>query len=163
MTEPARSWIHLLLIDLLAGRVPKAAGRREEEWTRACAVASEHGMLGVLARAGRTGLLVPAEVDRRLQAAALRTAASHRKNLAAAREVLEVLDRRGCEAMVLKGPRLVERYYHDPTLRSYGDIDVYVRPERLEASLDALGAAGYELVDRNWRMLVEGHRGQLHL
>lgn len=130
-------------------------------WERLARAAGTHGVQGWLARSlrGRPG--VPPAFQIPLQATALKIAASHRKLLGQAEKVLGLLEPES--TVVLKGPALVERHYGDATLRSYGDLDVLVRPRDFVSSLAALEAAGYVLSDRNWDFLVQDLRGQVHL
>ncbi|HYP23171.1 MAG TPA: nucleotidyltransferase family protein, partial [Actinomycetota bacterium] len=122
-----------------------------------------HGVTGWLARSLRGAPGVPAEFQLSLQGTALRIAGNHRALLEETALALSLLDRAGVEAVVLKGPALVERYHRDPTLRSYGDVDLLVRPDRFGAALAAFQEAGYLLADRNWDFLVDDLRGQVHL
>ena len=55
--------------------------------------------------------------------------------------------------LVVKGPA-VTRWYADPSLRSYVDLDVVVAPHDLGGALDALEDAGFALLDANWPFLL---------
>jgi hypothetical protein len=55
--------------------------------------------------------------------------------------------------LVVKGPA-VTRWYADPSLRSYVDLDVVVAPHDLGGTLDALEDAGFALLDANWPLLL---------
>ena len=161
----APSWVHRMLLSAVRGEL---AGRLEPPparsgWEDLAAAASFHGVHGWLARELRGETRVPGDFQVRLQATGLRVTGNHLRLLAEAAETLRVLEGAGVHSLVLKGPALVERYYEDPGLRSYGDIDVIVRPRDFEAALAALEAAGHRLADRNWEFLVEDLRGQVHL
>ncbi|TMK22395.1 MAG: nucleotidyltransferase family protein, partial [Actinobacteria bacterium] len=156
MSWSHRTWSHRLLI-ACAGRDSQA------DWADLARVASAHGVEGWVARELRSRAEVPRDFQLQLQAAALRAAANHRERLDDAREVLELLGGAGIEAMVLKGPALVERYYRDESLRSYGDVDLFVPPIRFREALATLERGGFDLLDRNWPLLTADLRGQLHL
>lgn len=121
------------------------------------------GVHGLLALHQRTDAELAGDFKLQLQAAALRTAANHRHRLQDMHEALDALAAERVQPIVLKGPALVERYYKDPTLRPYGDIDLCVHPREFRASLKALERRGFELLDRNWDFIVRDVRGQLHL
>jgi hypothetical protein len=64
--------------------------------------------------------------------------------------------------LVVKGPVLNETLYERPDLRSYGDLDLLVQPSHFAAAANALIATGARLLDRNWSLLDQTKRGQLH-
>lgn len=159
-----RSWVHHTLLSSARGeKPPDLPAESDPRWSELAAAASAHGVQGWVARSLRGVAGVPASFQVPLQAAAVRIAANHQRLLGEATRVTELLDAASTSAVVLKGPALVERYYRDPTLRSYGDVDLLVRPRDFAAALDALQGAGYLLEDRNWQFLVEDLRGQIHL
>lgn len=57
-------------------------------------------------------------------------------------DLAERLDDAGVAVRVLKGPALAHLAYPDPSLRPFGDIDVLIPPEQLEAARDLLASAG---------------------
>lgn len=165
MTAPVHGWAHRALVAAAHRRVTGAHLHPPEQaaWDSLARAASRHGALGWLGRELRARPEVPAGFQINLQAAAARAAGSHARRVQDAVSALEILAAEGIDGLVLKGPALVERYYTDATLRTYGDVDLYVRPARFEAALTALVAAGFKLVDRNWHFLVGDLRGQVHL
>lgn len=165
MSATSSTWLHRLLLAAAARSIDPqlVAGRSVQDWKAALGAAAAHGMQGWLAREVRGREDVPPEAQLLLQATALRLAANHRSHLQDAAGALDRLTAAGVEAMVLKGPALVERYYNDATVRPYGDVDVYVRPRSFARALDALENAGFKLLDRNWEFLHEDLRGQVHL
>ena len=165
MTATSSTWIHRLLLAAAARAVdpPLVAGRSVQDWAAALGAAAAHGMQGWLARAVRGREDVPPEAQLLLQATAIRIAASHRAHLQDAADTLDRLTGAGVEAMVLKGPGLVERYYKETTIRPYGDVDIYVHPRRFARALETLEDGGFELLDRNWEFLHEDLRGQVHM
>ena len=62
-----------------------------------------------------------------------------------------------------KGPVLAERLWSRPDLRQYVDLDVLVDRGRFGAVLDALLAAGAEMVDVNWTLIAEQTRAEVSL
>ena len=63
----------------------------------------------------------------------------------------------------MKGPVLAEHCYPAAELRTYEDLDLLVRPRDFEVTIDALEHAGFDLVDRNWALIRDERRAQLHL
>ncbi|MEZ0227444.1 MAG: nucleotidyltransferase family protein, partial [Planctomycetota bacterium] len=57
--------------------------------------------------------------------------------------VLDTLEARGIEALVVKGAGLIADYYRDAGARPMGDLDVVVRPAAARAAFAALRAAGW--------------------
>jgi hypothetical protein len=53
------------------------------------------------------------------------------------------LERAGIEYRVLKGPAVAHRFYDDPSLRSYGDVDILVRGEDFDATMETLARIGF--------------------
>ena len=56
--------------------------------------------------------------------------------------------------LVVKGPA-VARWYAEPSLRSYVDLDLVVAPADLDVALGALEGAGFALLDANWPLLLD--------
>jgi hypothetical protein len=65
--------------------------------------------------------------------------------------------------LVIKGPAIAERLYPSPDLRPYDDIDLLVASASFERTIVALETAGFSLQDRNWDLIRQERRGQLHL
>ena len=160
---PRRSWTHEVLLSAARSETgplpPPPEGR---PWEELALAGGAHGLQGWVARRLRGGD-VPPGFQIPLQAAAARIAGNHRKMLGVTQTALEALGGAGVDAVILKGPALVERYYDDPMLRAYGDVDVLVRPGDFGRALAALRAGGYTLTDKNWSFLVRDLRGQVHL
>jgi glycosyltransferase involved in cell wall biosynthesis len=160
----SRSWIHDALLAAAKGETPaRLPAEDDAAWSGLAEAARSHGVTGWLARSLRGAPGVPATFQIPLQAAALRLAAHHKRLLDETVAATRLLHAAGTTAIVLKGPALVERYHRDPTLRSYGDVDLLVRPRHFTVAMEALQAEGYLLEDRNWEFLVEDLRGQVHL
>ena len=65
--------------------------------------------------------------------------------------------------MVFKGPTLAEPVHGSAQHRSYGDLDVLVRATSLRDALCALEATGSRLTDRNWTLIDDRLKGEVHL
>ena len=157
-----QSWAHEVLASAADPGPPdpvllERAG--PSQWASLFDASSAHGMTGWLARRLRPAPSVPQEWQLKLQGAALAIGQNHSRRLADARSALALL---GANVLVLKGPALVERYYKDPTLRPYGDVDLYVLPGDFRRAVHELENEGYHLKDRNWDFIAGDMRGQLH-
>jgi hypothetical protein len=58
-------------------------------------------------------------------------------------EVAEVLDRAGTPFRVLKGPAVAHLDYPEPSLRSFGDLDLLIPPAAIDIAIEALSDEGY--------------------
>ena len=65
--------------------------------------------------------------------------------------------------MVFKGPTLAEPVHGSAQHRSYGDLDVLVPGSSLRQALSALEATGSRLTDRNWSLIDDHFKGEVHL
>ncbi len=65
--------------------------------------------------------------------------------------------------LVVKGPALASASFADPSLRSYVDLDVVVRPFDLREATERLERAGCRLLDANWPLLLTADGHELHL
>ncbi len=91
--------------------------------------------------------------NRRLDLAVHAALGRHQRALSDLEVVADALDAAGVPFLVVKGPALVATLYAEPSLRSYVDLDVCVRPIDLGRAVHALEAAGCPLVDANWPLL----------
>jgi Uncharacterised nucleotidyltransferase len=91
---------------------------------------------------------------------ALRSHACALNDLAIAAEAFAAA---GTPWLTFKGPVLAEHVYRRADLRSYGDLDILVSPQQLQRAVAALEASGGQLLDRNWHLVLEHMRGQLHV
>jgi len=108
-------------------------------------LAAEHGVLGHLA--ARLGKIDGDSLPRETRQALLEgQRAQNFVTLRMTAELFRVLDQfasAGIGALVVKGPVLAVRAYGDPRMRSYGDLDLLVRPRDIRRSTELLVAAGY--------------------
>lgn len=106
--------------------------------------AAAHRVTGLLAAAVRDGAL-PTTADQARRAAAAHRAGQLRV-LALERQLLSVtalLAGHGLGLRVLKGAALAHLDHPDPALRSFGDLDLLVRPTEVDRVVAVLSAAGF--------------------
>lgn len=121
------------------------------DWAMPVALANEHlvgpAFFASLSAAGAADDL-PAEARDYL---ALLHRCNAERNEALRRQLIELLHRltqAGIEAMVLKGARsFVIDLYGDPGARMFRDLDVVVRPERVERALEILASMEYRVAN----------------
>jgi hypothetical protein len=80
-------------------------------------------------------------------------------------ELLQLLDSRNLEAIVLKGSRFAERYFGHFAARLSSDIDLLVPRHRLQETIEALTAEGYRheiTKDHHARLFKNGALIELH-
>lgn len=65
--------------------------------------------------------------------------------------------------LLFKGPVLAGSVYARPDLRSWGDLDLLVAPQRFRQALEVLAAHGSAVLDTDWSMITRERRSQLHL
>jgi hypothetical protein len=126
-------------------------------------LAERHGVAGYLhARAGDLEDLPAAERER-LAVVRRWIARWHLRSVLDLRFLTEVLDTAAIPWLVVKGPTLAGPGHGAPDLRSYGDLDVVVPPVRLGDAMAALEASGATVEDRNWTLILERLKGEVHL
>ncbi|TMK21836.1 MAG: nucleotidyltransferase family protein, partial [Actinobacteria bacterium] len=162
--KSGRSFAHELLLAAARRDVPARpiARASEEELNEALLVAARHGVAGWVARELKPVPHLPPAMKVRLQAVAAKVAGNHHRRVNDAHAALRVLSAAKIPAVALKGPVLVERYYRDPSLRSYTDVDLLVEPRRLRDAIGSLEEAGFGLLDAHWRPIISDLRGQVH-
>lgn len=150
------------LAALLAGTSARRQSRRadiealagEVDLPRLADYLAAHRLLALLGQ--RLMEAVPATVDA-ATGERIRTRLEDGRRISLATEMLtlrlsEVLDRRGVEATVLKGPFMARQLHGDPGVRSSNDIDLLVGREKYGQAIAALTDDGYVLVTRgDWR------------
>lgn len=118
-----------------------------ERWEEIAAAATRHGLGPLLHRrlacSRDRSSRVPASVREEIRAVHSHSRLRNRSALAQLAELLAALEGEGIDGLVLKGPDLAERAYGDPALRPYQDLDLLLRPGRLEAGADVLRRLGY--------------------
>jgi len=116
------------------------------DWPRLLLLAEEHGVVGHLFAALHKldGNIVPPDIKT--------TFLDHQRarvlfSLRITAELFAVLDRfsaAGIEALVVKGPVLSVQAYGDPSMRSYGDLDLLVRQRDIRRAAELMMASGYD-------------------
>lgn len=137
---------------LLECASPFRDARKLAEMFRSCdtlrllALAEEHGVVGHLAAALRElgGSILPPETK---QALMDRERAQVLFSIRLTAELFRLLDcfaSEGIGALAVKGPVLSVQAYGDPTMRSYGDLDLLVRHRDIGRATEMMIAAGYD-------------------
>jgi putative nucleotidyltransferase-like protein len=116
------------------------------DWSRLLLLADEHGVLGQLAAClnDRNAPAVPAEI---MQMLLERQRAQNFLTLRLTAELfrlLELFNAQGVSALVIKGPVLAAQAYADPSLRSYGDLDLLVRQGDIRRATELMIGSGYQ-------------------
>ena len=116
------------------------------DWSRLLDLADEHGVLGHLARCVREldENLIPAEIRRRLLERHRAQVFSTLRMTAELFRLLELFAAKKIPMLVVKGPVLAMQAYGDPTMRSYGDLDLLVLQRDIRHATESLQAAGYQ-------------------
>jgi hypothetical protein len=127
------------------------------------AAAAFHGVEAFVHQAIGSAPGLPSDVTGALRDDYYRVLLTRQQVLADLADIVRTLGGKGIEPLVLKGPALAELHYPDPTLRSYHDLDLLVRPAQLPLALDTLEAAGHRLLDANWDQLFANRAGEVHL
>lgn len=123
--------------------VPVATPLSDDRWRTFLGMIGTERLAGPLARAVQDGRVAATEE----QADACHDL--HRRSMATAllldRTLLEVVERLaadGVEVLVLKGSAAAHLDYESPSLRSYGDVDLLVEGDRMDAARVVLEGAG---------------------
>ncbi|MGH7622854.1 MAG: nucleotidyltransferase domain-containing protein, partial [Gemmatimonadaceae bacterium] len=115
------------------------------DWPRFVGLAERHAVLQLVSRqlatleAGR----IPEDVISRASEVARLGAVRGLQLTGQLVSIVQELDRRGIEAMPVKGPTLAALVYGDLSLRLYEDLDILVRLADVDAATKALRAMGY--------------------
>src|SRR5689334_3136488 len=115
-------------------------------WPRLILLAEEHGVLGHIAAClnNNSPVLAPLEVKQLLLE---RRRAQNFLTLRLTGELVRLLETFGkakISALVIKGPVLAAQAYADPSLRTYGDLDLLVRQRDIRHATELMIASGYE-------------------
>jgi hypothetical protein len=118
---------------------------RSVDWARLLTLAEDHGVEGHLASSVQelARELIPPEIRQTLaDRQRAQTFFTLRLNAELFR-VLEQFSAAGISAMVIKGPVLAVQAYGDPSMRSYGDLDLLVRQREIRRATESMIAAGF--------------------
>jgi hypothetical protein len=129
---------------------------------RLVAAAEYHRVVGCVLASVRGAPDAPSALVEALETAARRTSGRTLLASAAVRMLRPALGD-DLPWVVLKGPVLDAAFYRRPRLRTFTDVDVLVAPRHLGETVERLEAAGFEVADRNWRLMYERVAGEVHL
>ena len=123
-----------------------AALAQELNWDTLLELADEHGVQGMLARRLEETSYegVPGSAREKLQR---RVRARHLFSLSLSVELFRILDdflKAQVEVICVKGPTVSQVAYGDPSLRSFGDLDLLVRHRDIQAVYERMQAMGFE-------------------
>ena len=116
------------------------------DWPRLLLLAEEHAVLGQLAAClnDASAPAIPPEIKQTLLLLE-RTQNFLTLHLTAELfRLLDLFDARGISALVIKGPVLAAQAYRDPSVRSYGDLDLLVRQRDVRRATELMIASGYQ-------------------
>ena len=159
-----RSFVHRAIIDAARDELDpsRIAVATDAERRELLLRSRDHGVQGLVARSvRRLGALEPWALPFVENAIAIRR--SHAQHVRTLRTAALALGEHDVPRLLMKGASLVDRYYHDDSLRAYGDVDMLVPSQRFADALSILEEDRFSIIDRNWHMLRRDVRGQLHL
>ena len=116
------------------------------DWPRLLLLAEEHGVLGQLAAClnNKNDPIVEAEIKQSLLE---RWRAQSFLTLRLTGELfrlLELFAKQGISVLVIKGPALAAQGYADPSVRTYGDLDLLVRQRDIRRATELMILSGYQ-------------------
>lgn len=116
------------------------------DWSRLLLLGEEHGVLGQLPAClnNDSALAMPPEIKESLVE---RQRAQNFLTLRLTAELFRLLEsfaKQGIFALAIKGPVLAARAYTDPSVRTYGDLDLLVRQRDIRRATELMIASGYE-------------------
>lgn len=136
-----------LVTETLAGDVSRAGDALSpHDWRVVLAEAIGQGMAPIvyrIATQSRALELAPAEVAQELQARYASTLINVRLIEGQLAEILHAFESSGQDSLIIKGPPLARRLYHDFGLRPMIDIDVLVQPGEIQRASALVAGLGY--------------------
>ncbi|HEV2197113.1 MAG TPA: nucleotidyltransferase family protein [Candidatus Acidoferrum sp.] len=116
------------------------------DWRRLLLLAEEHGVIGQLAACLNNdgAAIAPLEIKQSLRER------RRKQNLLTLRltgelfRLLEGFGKQRISTLVIKGPVLAHQAYADPSMRTYGDLDLLVRQRDIRHATELMLASGYE-------------------
>lgn len=152
-----------LLVACVNGQAALIASLLESvDLTRLADAAVYHGAESAVYRALKSSP-IPTALKHDLRLLNTAAIAGHLRALSDLRWLTTELESLGVEWAVLKGPVLAEAIYTTGSQRTYGDLDVLLEPAVFGDVVRSLEQAGARLVDVNWPMMIDGHRGELSM
>jgi len=116
------------------------------DWTRLLLLAEEHGVVGQLAAClnNCNAQGVPPQIHQTLVERRRILNMQTLRLTAELFRLLELFGKQGISALVIKGPALAAQAYDDPSVRTYGDLDLLVRQPDIRRATELMIASGYE-------------------
>lgn len=116
------------------------------DWPRLQLLAQEHGVLGQLAACLNGDSAAVASLEVKHSLLELRRAQNFQTLRLTAElfRLLELFAAQGISALVIKGPALAAQAYVDPSVRTYGDLDMLVRQRDIRRATELMIASGYQ-------------------
>jgi hypothetical protein len=125
-------------------------GWGEAEWEAALWVVYWQNSLPWLAqRLRETGHLIPERPWQELLAIEADSRERTRRMLESGVELVKALADGGIKAVLLKGAVMAANYYPDPLLRPLADLDLLIRPQDRNASVEVVRHLGYRFYSRS--------------
>lgn len=119
------------------------------DWIRLVQLAQIHCVTGILGYMSMTWPICPdGQMKAHLRAVCLNTIALFARRAALADGFSRMLAQNGIDHILMKG-YVLRDYYPVPELRTFGDIDIVIRPEDREKSNALMLAQGYQL-ETDW-------------
>ena len=131
------------------------------DWTYLVNIAYAHGVTGLLCRSilQQPKALIPDEICHAAQEHLKQRLIDNQTITDQLSNILANLASAGIEAIPFKGPILAVSAYGDLALRSFCDLDIFIRKEQIESCMDRLKVLGYEhawnLSPRQWQEYVD--------
>jgi hypothetical protein len=127
------------------------------EWEAMIRKVRRHRIAGFLMRAVQEGSFAVDQQQRRQAATIFKESRVYTISLQSRLlYVAGLLEQAGVDYRVLKGASLAALAYPDQALRSYGDIDILVRPAQFEHTVELLEREGYQPA-LGWHRVGHGH------
>jgi hypothetical protein len=130
------------------------------DWPALIEQARQQNVLGLLASRLRREQIpeVPPEVMAELDKARAASAARALRMSVQLLRLLDLLEGAGIEVMPVKGPTLSQDVYGDPTVRTFSDLDVLVRPVDASRAREVLLAQGFKDQSPHNARMIRGAR-----
>lgn len=134
--------------------------RSDLDWTRIVDLAQIHSLVGVLGYMVTSYPLCSEEMSAGLRRGCMMTMAQFAHRTALAQMLCEELAGQGIDHILMKGYVLRE-YYPIPELRTFGDIDMVIRPSDREKSHALMARLGYD-VKTDWEPVYSYTKANEH-
>jgi hypothetical protein len=120
------------------------------DWDSLFALSGKHGVFNLVYKNLEKLKNVPADLIGKLRHAYHNTVRRNILNISEHDRIIEGLERRGIDAISLKGPMASEEIFGDIGLYPSGDIDILVRVQDIDRMKDFLESDGYRLEDKGF-------------